>query len=360
MTNDIIRCSALPRVMACPASKHAPDIEIDESSELANIGTAVHAVMAEIVRCELDGMPENFDTLIGDEADPDECRKLAWNGLYLWQQFRDDAMVLHVEEELAADIVKGHPDVVFKTGDGRLVALDWKTGYIQKSYDDQLLGYLYLADFNASQGTELEGYVSITGWIRWHGQWDVTQYQQSDIVDWKRRLESAIESDTYAPGEHCTYCPMFHECAALARRTSSTIAKIIGEDLPATPEALGRAYESWKQAMSVLRKYDALLKQTVERDGMVPLPDGSKLVYDEQVQHPLKASMDTVDIISGKIGSGVWDAVAISKSGVDRAVKNAVPKGQGAKVMREIMASLDEKALIEERVVRKLSVRKGE
>lgn len=345
-----IRCSSLPRVMACPASKQAPDVDIDESSELATIGTAVHKVMARIVTDNLDGVP--------DDVKDSDVKRMAWNGLRLWQKFRDDAKVLYVESELTSDIIKGHPDVVFLAND-RLVALDWKTGYIQKSYEEQLKGYLYLADFNAPEGTELDGYVGVTGWLRWRDSYDVAHYDQSDLVDFKRKVEAALQNDTYSPGDHCTYCPLFHDCDALTKQAGSLIARFTGtENLPSDPVLLGNAYEAWTQFKKFSYQYEKLLKATINTDGMVPLPDGTRLVYEDKVQHPIKASDETVNIIMNLVGEKVWDAVSISKSAVEKVIKQEVVKGQGAKMIRNIMAQLDEAGLIEEKTVRQLTVRK--
>jgi hypothetical protein len=42
-----IHCSSLPRVFDCPASIDAPEIDVQSSSEVSRLGSAVHWVLSE-------------------------------------------------------------------------------------------------------------------------------------------------------------------------------------------------------------------------------------------------------------------------------------------------------------------------
>lgn len=143
-----IRCSALPRILSCPASLRAPEIEINTAGEAATIGTAAHEFYAEMVRRNLDHPADSLFALAEKhDVDADELSMLAWAGLTAWRTIRDRIDVTAVESELSGTdagsyTLTGHPDMV-----GRLradpttgVIVDWKTGHKEATYLPQLHG----------------------------------------------------------------------------------------------------------------------------------------------------------------------------------------------------------------------------
>jgi len=82
-----IRASSLPRIMACSASGTKPNLEIDINSDMAIMGTAIHAVLEQVVKEDLDNLPDLGPVISKYKIeDVKELRILSYIGLKAWRE----------------------------------------------------------------------------------------------------------------------------------------------------------------------------------------------------------------------------------------------------------------------------------
>lgn len=359
-----IRCSALPRVIACPASRNAPKILIDQTSPEAQTGSALHSIMGTVALEDLTAVPE-MDLCLREfpGADPDEVRRMSWNGVHLWKKLRESFSTLGVEEELADSRLTGHADHIGKTPESYLVVTDWKGGYVERDYLPQLKGYLLLAAKKYLGGLEnFTGGKVIVGWLRWRDRYDVYDVSVGELGLFQQQILAAFDSDIYNPGEHCEYCPLQHECEARTKLVRQAVATF-QEDLPATPEALARAYPMYQIAQKALNSYKMLLRQSIQEHGTQTLPDGRALRLKGQTQKKVMFGKGLVKEVRGLFGASeeraldmLRQCVSVSKGKLEKMVKMTSPPRAGGKNISALYKALEEHGLIEEKQVQKLAL----
>ena len=364
-----IRCSALPRIMACPASAQPPKIKIDGDSEPARMGTAVHEVLAQVVTEGLDAVPNLEPTIKKYRVDRDELRMLAWFGLNTWQSIRAETRVVAVEEHLESEefsglTVTGSPDVICAHED-TIVVVDFKSGWIERNYEDQLMGYLFLA---AQHYPSYTGYKRICVWLR-TSEVDTVNVAPQELDDWAERLAERVQqTETYDPSPPaCEFCPRAHECTA--RRVMIEAAM---KDMCALvdgggqrPETLAEVYPFKKLIDGVLKMYDGMLK-TVLKEGPLPVGDGRMIsledvqrdyLYLDRIAKPLMVEFgckDLPDLIE-TLGP---DAVTVPKKTIQDIAGMAAFKGEKGQAKKEIIENLRHADAIVTRTSPRLTLKK--
>lgn len=367
----MIHCSHLPRIIACPASARETAIEIESTSPEAETGRRVHAAMAEIVRRDMtDSIPEVQE----------DDKYLVWNGLHVWKKLREDFRTLAVEEELSDGELIGTPDVVGIREDGELVIIDWKSGYVDRDYADQLKGYLWLAnkEFLLVQGSEFIGGRIITVWLQTRDLYDVEPGENNDgiitpkeLMTWYEKLQKTLASNTFAPGEHCLFCPGQWTCAARTAMVRQAVA-IFGDqatdNLPVSPERLAAAYPAYQVAVAALKRYHDLTKEAVEATGAIILPDGRVLTTEPQERRTIRLRSETLRILkehfqiadAETLVDAFTSVFAVNKTELEAKIKEVAPKRQGAANIRTVLNALSEAGVVETTETRRLTIRKGQ
>ena len=303
----IIRASSLPRVMACPASMRAPEIDIHASGPEAALGTAVHEVLADLVKERLEALPDLSPYAKKHGVDEDELRFLAWRGQCLWREFgpRIDPESVLTEQKLSAiDTAKnedgdgdeielvGHLDVCGLLAGAEpptLVIIDWKSGYVDRDYRDQLMGYALLARVPYMLSAKFTNVKIVTAWLR-TGAWDVIDLTPADIGNFSNRLRDAVNSTSrYAPDDaHCVFCPRLAECPAreaLVRCAADSLYPIAAGDdagILSVRDKLAELYDRVKLLERGLDQYRDALRLSIRADGPLQLPDGRWLTVHER------------------------------------------------------------------------------
>lgn len=361
-----IRCSALPRVLACPASKEAPELLIDRSTPEALTGQCVHRVMADIVKSPqtLAGVPE-LEPYLKEfpGVDPEDVKRICWNGFRLWQKFAELVFVDDVECPLRGSTLEGHADVLGHTVGDQVVVMDWKTGRVERDYEPQVKGYLALAceyRFKTPAGAK-----AVVVWLRQRDRYDVYDYDLETLDAFRRSVLDALDAEHYNPGEHCEFCPLQFECTARTAMVRQSIAMFEEGSAIATPEALARAYPAYQIAHKALEGYHSLLKQTLkEHPGGLVLDDGRTLSLQPQTQAKVRFGAELVVQVANLLGlseryalEALESCTTVSKGSLEQMVKTNSPPRAGGKNLLALYAGLTTAGMIEEKVVEKISLK---
>jgi hypothetical protein len=114
-----LRASSLPLNFICPGSARAPELRIRESGEAADLGTAVHELLALLLdsgACQ-EWMDKQVDAkALEHDVDIDDLDFLFRRGQQLWRQVRDTfpnpLTEIMVSVDLGLAQISGHLDVI--------------------------------------------------------------------------------------------------------------------------------------------------------------------------------------------------------------------------------------------------------
>lgn len=369
-----IRCSRLPRVMKCSASLRAPEVEIDYNAPEAQRGRCVHAVMADVARADLSALPD-LDPYLAKWpiVDGDEIERLARNGLRIWKRLRMGFRTLGVEKKLMAPPLTGTPDVFGVPAEPEIVIIDWKSDWEPRDYNDQLRGYAWLVIRNYSPADPPTRIKLVTAWLR-YGEYDSVVMSWDDFSAWFARLEKQLKSDVFSPGEHCTFCGIEHECAALTALTRANIAIFRDiEDGPLLPTQYAAVFPQYQMALKALKKFHALLKSLAKSaGGELAVSENEVLRIETQVQKVIRPSSASMQVLQALFAEQLderrdlslidllSEVLTIGKGKLEKLVKSSAAKGRGAARVRELYRGLEEANVMTSRHVEKLVLRKKE
>jgi hypothetical protein len=364
-----LRCSSLDRLFACPASIHTETDEtlIDhEPSEATNVGLAVHALMADVLRNRYQTLPDVAPYAQQFGVEEREVRILGYQGMKVLGEYRRYlSEEPEIEESLRAGIadgleLTGRADVMDYVADdgGTVYVLDWKTG--DKDEDSRYLwqmrgyGYLGLQSFDDRQPSSV---VVILAWLR-SGETSVFRYRVDGVNRLPQEIAQQLEWDgkTYTPGDACRYCPRVAACpgrrdlmlAAVEVLTSERRASLVpfNGDL-VDPSAFGR---SIVQARFLKQLCEDHLRQCVEAvrslGGDVPLPSGQHVVIKSRAGRATLKSHETVAALDKRFGlldtDTVLDMATLSKDAVETFVASKATRGEKKALKEDVFRELEE------------------
>ncbi len=343
-----IRCSALPRVTICGASKTAPEIPIEDQGVLARQGSAVHGVMAECVTQGLTRPPDLSPYMHRwGLTDIKELQFLAWSGLNIWKRLQAELKALASEAAFESTIpvdggediqLTGHPDILCEADGNILVVIDFKSGYVDTDYNDQLMGYVKLA-WDAHPNYDSAKIV--TAWLR-DGIIEADDISRADLDAWTERLREGIASDDFNDGEHCMNCSRKFECPALATKIKAVINWLqpIGEAddiaFAGSSEALALRYLDTRIAKKAIGIFDDSFKDLLEREGRRVSDGAGKVLYFERKQQEAIIPDVAIDPMCEEFGLPIEDYEIIKKY----PDLFTIPK---TKYLNEVAAAVDSK-----------------
>jgi len=340
----------------------------------------VHQVLFDVVRQGLDNLPKLTPYLDRfPKTEPKELAQLCWSGVNWWNRIRRHVDVLAVEKEWSTTvynydgeggllILTGRPDLVLlQLDNGYLVIPDYKSGWAERNYNHQLMGYLKLAVENLD--IEFVGARIFPLYLRSSQEYYVTEVTPAQLDDWWRGLLETLKSDKHHPNpEACLYCPKQYACEARTSLVRQSLALFEENPVAITPEKLAAAYPLYKLASKALKDYYKLLKDAVAEEDGIPLPDGRQLQFKPTEYHSVAASCASFDILYRSFselgGQGnlddFADALSIGKSKLEQIIREVAPPRKGAATIRQIMERLEIAGEIKTRVVNKLVLVKGQ
>lgn len=327
MTKVKLRCSQLPKFMACAGSAIPVRNKIIEAApefnDPARLGTAVHAALHQmLIASHADEDPELGELAEQYGVDGDDLGRLYSYGLRCWEHMREhfgDNPIAekYIEIDFDAFVLTGHPDLASDAALGLPGCVgDWKTGRVEYDATWQIIGGGILT------GCER----GIVIWLRetWTGQpFEVIPLPERQ--DSLGRLTAQVEQlrkGICTTGPHCRsmYCERQHECEAyqamLAADSTALVDLDEGETLPAI-EVVRRGYEPWQNMVALCNRYKDLMNEVLDASGDVELLNGNILT--RMTTHPkvFDASL-TLGVMDE---FGVDDPAACFKVAVTKASK---------------------------------------
>lgn len=358
---ETLHCSALPRILACPASMIEPQVRIEPADdEVSRVGRAVHKALAEYVR--------SGDNIAGDCAkefgvSPKEVGFLCHVGRQQWDDYGSLLHGVEVERSLEAPlgwtILAGTPDIEARDEHDDIVIWDWKTGRIERDYDDQLMAYCMLASDANLQASDRRRAWIITARLQ-DDILDTREVSDQDMLAFFHRLYGLRKDfNTYRPdADTCMYCPRRFECEARAEVTANAVRSIATQndmgDLPA--KRLAELYPKSKALKKALEDYDAALRAQVAVHGPMPLGDGTEVYLDEG-EREFVCAETALRCFSGEV---VIPSLSASKAKLLQAISDQAPRGMKKQAKDDAMEILRKAGGVTVTPTRTLRTRKVE
>lgn len=361
-----VRCSALPLAFKCGGSVRPSALSINETSDLAELGTAAHKGLAVLVgtgRVDWQGVPE---LARGHGFNIKELRALIAAGARLWWQVSESFPSAEAEVDLVRRgpgyVLTGHVDVL---GRSRRTArpADWKGGRLDSDHREQLLGYAALALFRDPELDDAEGGIL---WIR-DQDFEPYSLRRSQLEAWEERLiREVVQWDgTYRPGPHCRHCRRRHECPAAQALARYDVQAITSAELDAaldklTPNDKVALLLAAREVEKKAKRIVAALRQYVADHGDV-IGESQRLT----LQHDEDRSIDVLKafpILAEQWGFGdaeMGRVLRLAISEVESIIATRAPPRKGAAYVREFRAQLDAAGAVATSTTTKLIVRRN-
>ena len=257
-----LRCSALDALWCCTPSVLAdgPDIiRISRSGKPAEVGKLCHDCgegIAKETGYDIKQLASRYEL---DEEDVEGCYPLLNYGQRAWdelkQYFPQPQVEAHVTgpEIIGADgntyQIAGTIDVCSPSGGDQAIFLDWKSGYIDDGYHQQMAGYAYLL-WNFMGRPDKIQITGIVVFMR-HRYYRVLKYTAGSLAQWEHDLLYNVlgSPDEYRPSTKCRFCDLFATCQARQAIVNGTIDTVLGVRNPDDDPGW---YDRGKQVLSQL------------------------------------------------------------------------------------------------------------
>ncbi len=365
----IVRASEMDRALLCPASVRPDPNELrvlQPSGEAAAVGTAVHTIMEQIVKGDLDYVPSVEAVCVenGIEGKETDVRVLCWRGLEILKELRPfisakSRTEVRMEEEIVPGILAltGRADVLEcgvdeATGLRTVVVVDWKSG--MKTEEDrhaaQMRSYsaLGLTEYPDAQVVKV-----VLAWLQ-EGERTVLTYSAGDIAEWEYALPNALDWDgrTYTAGEHCRYCGRLSACSGRARwlevgRSTVLDNTWLSDAKKADSDRLGEAIMQARILRDACDSFLSAAKIHVEyAGGAIALSDGGRIVVVERKGAMRLDAPKVLPVLRERFGctqEQIDGMVTISKDALVTAVQAETPRGEKKKVSDALLADLEAK-----------------
>lgn len=375
-----LRCSSLPRIAVCPAAAIPPELVIDTSDAAGDLGSALHEVMASCV---------NMDAHVGQDAwvvarkwrvdggDVSDLLDSAWHRIWRGGHVlsRYFPSVPKTEQEMQHTFgeveLTGHADVVGPMSEGNTSGvIDWKTGWKDADYSEQLRGYAWLTMHTYG----VRRVYAAIGWVRTgdvEGEW----YTYSELEVWWQRLVARLSAErpSYSTGPHCTYCPRAVECPAKRAYLNSGIMSLDTfsdrdkwpplETLPASYYDMANVLAAVIDRVGMIDKLldkvrDAVRAEVSLHPGGLKTTDGRRLEVVEQVKEVIDAKAAWKELLS-LLGDDLPDCVAVSKTKVGEIVMAQQPRGSKGAAVKAVWDRLRDLGALKASSVHKLEIRRA-
>lgn len=361
----MIRCSSLPRAHACPSSLVEDDYIYDSRSPYARRGSAVHdALAAGVMGLE----PDLYAIATAWRMDLDELERLYHIGMRAWAALKHLFPHGKAEVRLTGEFASGTADVVDASGDVWRI-LDWKSGYVERDYSEQLLGYAHALACTMND-VPPGGIQCLTVYLEL-GTWEAFDVDGPMLQAFSERTEqlSRDAGRIYSPGEHCQYCPRQLRCQARAdylRASCNALVEYVGEmearELAEVAGAkLAEAYPKIQQLERVVETYREAVRMALEfNGGRAPVGDGRTLMLLEQERQKVNVKSELWDVLArnGFTRDDRDACVSISKEALQKVVGNKAPPRQKGKYAAALVKELDQAGCITRKTFKKLHLGK--
>lgn len=323
--SDTIRISSLDGLFACPPSKLGEGLAVSSAGAEAELGKAVHGVLGSFVTGgKLDVKGECQRRGVEEEG---EVAELVTQGVRAWEDIKRYMPAPRAEMRIQTGrlegtkySLRGTVDVLSQPAPKKVIYADWKSGYLDDGYAQQMAGYAFACWDYLGRPEDIE-IMGIVVFLR-HRYYRPVRWTAEKLREWEYDLTHNVlgAPGTYRVGQHCGKCERYHSCEARRASVGGTVAALVTPQLlPAddpyramlakaeqlfagiTPENKGEpevaelVSELRFRRSLVMKALDELVeleRRAVERVGPIPLGNDRQLIR-RQIQQktidPLKA-----------------------------------------------------------------------
>lgn len=283
--------------------------EESETSEAAQIGTAVHALIADYLRaggmtpqevCRIHGLPDSATKPV---------TILFYHAKQIIEYLGESIPLTNAKIEMplrlqVGDIeLLGTPDL--RAIENRTLYIpDWKSGKVKTVPHDQLMGYAVLADLP----DELwDMFQPIVGWLDFEECEVLPPVSRETVLKFKEQIFAEINrnGDKFVTGDHCGYCKR-QDCPARNAWARNAIEIIGGVDdkLPVGTQ-MADAYFTIQKISHMIEKAEQNLKQQIIEElktgAVITASDGTALAISERGTKPEIDDAKAFEILSKEI-----------------------------------------------------------
>lgn len=332
-----IRCSALPRIMRCPASAEPANIESD--SPEARLGRIVHECIA-----RKPGYEAVRNAAANAQCDPDEAAMLYHAGLEADEEFveREGLILVQREKPLEFDggalKLTGTPDVWGVLPSQQAQVCDYKTGRVDRNHDQQLRGYAFLI---LAAMPNVDEVVCRAVWLRSKNV-DTFVVTRVETGNWWTDLVDRVDSQNYTDDiSVCGFCPHKAACWQYSRLLGVAVAPIMsqGQCLPTTAADLAALYPAAQELERHLAAYKHAMRAALAA-GPVALPDGRIIGLETRKRATIDASK-AMPIIHAHYDGDPLDMMEVRKSALEERIRDGAPRGMKGKAVDDCMFALE-------------------
>jgi hypothetical protein len=350
----ILRCHQLPAAALCSQSAQRPEVWIDDPAPISLEGTALHHHHKNFIltgeALDLDKLAERY------KVEAENLRYPAWAFTDWWKRhgwhFPSPEVECEMEwhDERHDIILRGTADLISPSHDdptGTLNGADYKTGFGDADAEQQCRGYAWLA--LQSSDAERVRYVAPRTRIN---QVDGYLWTRAELAEWWEALASRIVAGgPYTPGvQQCRYCPRQLECPALGqmvRAARAWFGSVVGAEMAErlgalTSEEMLTLHQTAKAVGRMAETISNLIRlQVAQRGGSVEA-DGWELAIKETRRREINVLRGR-EVLPDEMGAIAYtEALRISNSDVEKAVKDAAPPRGKAAAVKRLWDRLDE------------------
>lgn len=359
---DSIRCSSLPEAFKCPGSLRLPVLQIDPHNDASAVGTAVHALMRDVVEAPAGQLIAAKDLPIAavcaeHGVEQREVWPLMMSGIATWLEIRASFPRAETEVECtwkcesSGVTLTGHIDAITVDFD-RINLLDWKSGRVDRDYSQQVRGYMALALLN---NPSVQLAVATVAWLR-DQEVETYSMDRTAMTAWVAQLDREVVAwdGVFHPGRHCGFCRRSHTCPALAahvRRdlavmeTDATLAGAVEQDVrELAPTKLLEMWDRWKTVKAFGESFEKAVRRALEAGPIIA--DGRTLELVEQQRREVDVLRAWPAIEKRLDDAEVAACLSVSISELENQVGKKAGRGKGAEAKRELAAELEEAGAI--------------
>lgn len=365
-----IRASSFPRNVACQASAIEVYPVIETHHPLADLGSAVHELLAGHINPP---EPNVADVAAKwDIEDVDDLDYLFAAGRKLWRNlsrfFPDPCTERTFRVQHPQLTVTGHTDVFSVVGTEARIA-DWKSGYVEDDYLEQVRAYSWLA---LATNPALQSAYALVVWLR-TGIVEPHRWTRAELARWEEDTfpRLARPQEIYSPGKHCRYCPRGLACpaktellkqAAVAIDSASQLARAVAPSDPIErANNLALLLERCRAMEKVIDVTKEWIKtEVVSAGSRLALGNGLSLVVTTQERESVDYAAARDVLASRLTQEDLAHCLKVAKSELEKAIKANAGRGQKAAAWQELLEELKEQDALETTFVEKLEVVRDE
>lgn len=355
-----LRCSSLDGLFACTPSVLSDDpsyVRINPLNEAADMGNAVHQLAANMIEGKPVDIREVSDFYEMDEEEVTGVYGYAERAWIELEKFFENPQVETLVQSAVLDVagqqfqITGTCDVVSPIGSTNAIFLDWKTGYLDDSYHQQMIGYAYCIWCEMGKPEEC----TITGIVAFlrHRYYRVVKFDATRLKAWEYDLTHNVlpAINTFRPGKTCRYCELYASCSARNAMVGSSIQTLMfpskanasnltnavsmlakvgpaTRDDPAVGELLNQLTVNLKLAEQQIDNTKEMIRMAVQRAGYVTMPgELAMMVRSLEIDKivPPKAIKVLRTLVSER---DILDAMSLSLPKLLAAKRKGAAKGQ--------------------------------